>query len=80
MEKMLELIYKTLKENGYYCEYWQNSELPMVFYITIDGDWKHDHQYIDYLMEGINLHRLGEQDVEENGDDWYKSTHIYIAC
>lgn len=77
---MLELIYKTLKENGYLCEYWQDPNLPMVFYITIDGDWKHDHLRIDYLMEGLNLTRLGEQDVEENGDDWYKSTHIYIAC
>lgn len=81
MDSMLELIHKTLKDNGEYCnEVWKDPNLPNVFYITIDGDWKHDHGYIDYLMEGINLHKLGEKDVEENGDDWYESTHIYIAC
>ena len=75
-----EEIYKKLTDNEQYIdEIWQDANLPCIFYITIDGDWKHEHGYIDYLMGEIGLRKMGEKDVEENGDDWYKSTHVYIA-
>lgn len=77
----VETIIKTLKDNEMYGheEIWQDGQLPCVFYITIDGDWKHDHGYIDYLMKGIGLNKVGEKNVEDNGSDWYESTHVYIA-
>jgi len=75
-----DLIIKTLEEKEMYADaVWQDTNLPCIFYITIDGDWKHDHGYIDYLMGEIGLKKMGEKDVEENGDDWYESTHVYIA-
>lgn len=77
IKKMAE-IFK--EENLYPEEYWQDPDLPIVFYVTIDGDWKHDHGYIDYLMgERLGLKKMGERDVEENGEDWYQSTHVYIS-
>lgn len=60
-------------------EVWQDPNLPCVFYITIDGDWKHSHGYVDYLMKISGYGKMGEKNVEEDGDDWYKSTHVYIA-
>ena len=77
---MIEIIQKTLNENGIsYEDVSQDLNITNVYYITIDGDWKHDHRFADELMQRINLNRLGEKDVEENGDDWYRSTHIYIC-
>ena len=76
-----ETIIQTLKDHEMYGyeNIWQDPNLPIIFYITIDGDWKHDHGYIDYLMEEIGLNKLGEKDTEDTGEDWYESTHIYIA-
>jgi hypothetical protein len=80
MEDILKLIDKTLTEDGHYCEYWQDANLPIVFYIRINGDWKHSHLRIDYLMKQIGLNRLGEKDVVDTESDWYESTHVYVYC
>lgn len=81
MADILKQISDTLKENGIYAEeYWQDKELPNVYYITIDGDWKHSHLFTDFLMKGLSLNKIGETDLVEDGSDWYQSTHTYILC
>lgn len=81
MTNILEQIRNTLNENGIYAEeYWQDKELPNVYHITIDGDWKHSHLFTDHLMKGLSLNKIGETDLVEDGSDWYQSTHTYILC
>lgn len=79
MADIINQIYDTFKENDVCVdEVWQDAELPAIYYITIDGDWKHSHIFADHLMKQLNLHKIGEKDLVEDGSDWYQSTHIYI--
>ena len=47
----------------------------------VEGDWKHTHQYLDYLLEqkGFSLdeEQVYHSDSEEISD-WYTSTHYYV--
>lgn len=46
--------------------------------ITIEwGDWKHEHQYADYIMAKHGFTLIKEDVTEENGDDSYSSIHYY---
>ena len=50
-------------------------------YISISinwGDWKHDHLYIDQLMQGVfGLTCIKEEVTDEDGSDCYSATHYY---
>ena len=41
------------------------------------GDWKHDHEYCDELMQENNYELIGEYEIDENGSDCYSSIHQY---
>ena len=47
----------------------------------VEGDWKHTHQYLDYLLEQKGF-SLDEEEVyhsdSEEISDWYTSTHYYV--
>lgn len=46
--------------------------------ITIEwGDWKHEHQYADYIMAKHCFTLIKEDVTEKNGDDSYSSIHYY---
>ena len=77
---MIEKMQKTLTDNNVSFEYVsQDLKLPYVYYVRINGDWKHDHGRADYLMEQIGLIALGQKDFVEDGSDWYEATHTYVA-
>lgn len=46
--------------------------------IEIDGDWKHDHAYADYIMEQNGFKKISENVIEDTECDWYNSIHYYI--
>ena len=51
-----------------------------VYDITIEGDWKHTHRYLTYLMKELGYVELWEKDItplSDRGDDWGKSIHRY---
>lgn len=79
MKDKVQKIYEYLKNHDIYAEVWEDKNLSCVIYIRIDGDWKHDHQYCTYLMKEYGYSTLGEKDIEDNGDDWYESTHIFVG-
>jgi len=77
---MIEKIQKTLTDNNVSFEdISQGLKLPCVYYVRINGDWKHDHHFADYLLEQIGLTALGEKGFVDGGGDWYESTHTYVA-
>ncbi len=58
-------------------EVWRASDQIV---ISIEwGDWKHDHEWIDYLVSMIfDELKLDEESVtEEDGSDCYSSDHLY---
>ena len=52
-------------------------------FVTIDGDWKHDHLYADYMIEewfnknNVKFIEGGTQVLDDTGSDWYKGKHEY---
>lgn len=48
-----------------------------VISIDLTGDWKHTHNYCDYLMAKMR-YRLIKEEVQPSCEDWYTSTHFYI--
>ena len=77
---MIEKIQKALTDNNVSFEdVSQDLKLPCIYYVRIDGDWKHDHRFADYLLEQIGLKALGQKDIVEDGGDWYESTHTYVS-
>ena len=41
------------------------------------GDWKHEHQYANYLMSLLGYEFVGAVVTEDNGSDCYSGTHYY---
>ena len=42
------------------------------------GDWKHEHQYLDYIMKNeFGLDCCEEEETENDGSDCYSSIHYY---
>lgn len=47
--------------------------------ICVDGDWKHDHGYVDYVMQELGCLKVDEWVHYNTGDDWYPSTHTFVC-
>lgn len=45
--------------------------------LLVDGDWKHDHLYVDHLMQDMGYTLVSEKSVGSSGDDCYESEHTY---
>lgn len=49
--------------------------------VSIDiewGDWKHEHNFADYIMSLNGFTRVNVQTYEEDGSDCYSAIHYYI--
>ena len=48
----------------------------------ICGDWKHEHGYLDYLMEQKGYYKTREDiihdEYSDDGDDCYSATHRFV--
>ena len=42
-----------------------------------DGDWKHDHLYLDRVMNDKGFDLTGTNIREESDGDWYTATHFF---
>lgn len=68
-------IQNYLKEHNVYAnvEEWNNQ-----FVIDIDyGDWKHDHLYMQHLMNKLNCKLLDKEITSSDGSDCYSATYYY---
>lgn len=51
-----------------------------LFIIDIeDGDWKHDHLYLQYLMNNLNLNLIDKVITSSDDSDCYSATYYYSA-
>jgi hypothetical protein len=74
-------IERYLYDNGCYCEYVGYEDLidTTLYRFSVNwGDWKHDHGYLNSLMEYIGYELLNEIVTEENGSDCYSSEHVFV--
>lgn len=46
--------------------------------IYIEGDWKHDHGFLNYLMGQNGYEFMGYESVVDTGDDWYPAMHTFV--
>ena len=64
------------KNNDIHYDYGVTSETECEINIEW-GDWKHDHLYIDYLMQQNGFKKVDEEITEEDGGDCFSSVHYY---
>ena len=76
MKTIEDIINKIYEDNDIWYEFSCISRNEVAINVEW-GDWKHDHGYIDYLMEENGFINLGECVTEENGSDCYSSIHFY---
>jgi len=41
------------------------------------GDWKHDHIYLNHIMQEQGYTLIGERVTKEDGSDCYSSVHSF---
>ncbi len=70
-------ISKYLSDNGLYADDCSVGSENTVEVEISWGDWKHDHGYLDVLMDYIGYNCDDEQVTEENGSDCYSSIHFF---
>lgn len=81
-QEIIEKARKQFKENN---AYYEMNTVPVSTFIIekiqvyVDGDWKHDHGYVDWVMQELGCLKVDEQVHFDTGEDWYPSTHTYIC-
>lgn len=76
-KKEIETIREHLKAGGADYDDIYQSEL-FIEISVIWGDWKHSHQWLDYLMEQIGYFLIENRVTESDGSDCYSSIHTYM--
>lgn len=78
MEKMNvgELVEKIFRENDLYY-YFSATDKPNEIFISVcDGDWKHDHLYLEYIMKENGFVLTGK-DEQPSDEDCYDADYIF---
>ena len=72
-----EDINRIFKENNLYYDYFILSSTEMIGITPEDGDWKHDHLRLNYIMSKNNYIFIKENEIGTSDDDSYSSTHYF---
>ena len=72
-----EDINRIFKENNLYYDYFILSNNEMIGIIIENGDWKHDHLRLNYIMSKNNYIFVKENEIDTSDDDSYSSTHYF---
>ena len=49
-------------------------------YVSVNwGDWKHDHRYLEYVMEQNNFKCVSSLVTEEDGSDCYSADYTFVS-
>lgn len=74
---VLEQVRELFTKMDYHYEIWDEDDGSICIDIRW-GDWKHDHENADYIMEtAFGLKVTEEAVTEENGEDAYSAIHTY---
>ena len=69
-------IRKYLKDNELDCEVYEHENGCVSVEIEW-GDWKHEHRYLDYIMNELGYSLYTEDVTESDGSDCYSALHYY---
>lgn len=84
-EKMVKEITQKFKDECKdihgrpYCPYditWSYDDESIVIFVE-EGDWKHDHRFVDNFMEKLGYKKVDEDIYGDSDDDSYSSTHYF---
>ena len=73
----IDKIEKIINDAGISAEVEQEIHSCLVEVTIYWGDWKHDHGYLEYLMQQQGLSHVREELLEEDGSDCYSAKHIF---
>ena len=79
LERKLDEI---LRENELYTDfinvYEKDTKYPFkAVEIQINGDWKHEHLRLDYIMKKLGYIFLNKEVIGDSDGDWYVGKHLY---
>ena len=73
--KLKTAVIMVLYDNNEYADVWIEDGYLC---IDVNGDWKHDHLFVDWLIRReVGLECEREKITEEDGSDFYRATHYY---
>ena len=70
-------INRIFKENNLYYAYFILDTDEIVGITIEDGDWKHDHIRLNYIMLKNNYKLIKEEKIGTSDEDSYSSTHYF---
>ena len=75
----IQEIYKELQERGLYVDLYEEviGGVPLVVANVEWGDWKHEHRYLDYVMDDLGYFAYKVDVTETDGSDCYSALHYY---
>lgn len=77
MQALIDKVNKFFKEKELPYE-WNLTREGKVEVDVPDGDWKHDHLHLDWVMRENGYEQVGERQYgEPTGGDWYSSVHVF---
>lgn len=76
MDNIEQDIKRIFKENELYYDYFIRTDGTIQVNVEW-GDWKHDHFYLDYIMEHNGYSLKSMIVTEEDGSDCYSSVHLF---
>ena len=78
-ESALEQMCQLFARMGRPCAVYERHDGNICIDVTW-GDWKHDHENVDFVMKDAFGCELAQEIVaEEDGSDVYSSIHVYAA-
>ena len=79
MQERDQKIIDLFKENDVWYEYWWTSDGNLEVEVS-DGDWKHDHLFLEHFMRKAGYEQVGERHYGgDTGGDWYSAVHVFKA-
>lgn len=75
----IQEIYKELQDRGLYPELYERTigNETMIVANVEWGDWKHEHRYLDYIMDELGYFVYKVDVTENDGSDCYSALHYY---
>ena len=75
----IQEIYKELQDRGLYPDLYERTigNETMIVANVEWGDWKHEHRYLDYIMNELGYSLYTEDVTESDGSDCYSALHYY---
>ena len=68
------------KRHGIHHEWFRNTKTGEIEVNVKDGDWKHEHLFLDWAMGEIGLELVRTRPSgEPTGGDWYSAWRVYRA-